>query len=239
MVRALLLSNSTNHGQKLLEHAHEEIARFLSGRRKVVFFPYAMSDHAAYVSRVRDALDGVCEIRGGHDATAADLLSADAFFVGGGNTWRLLASLHEVGLIGLLRRRIKQEGVMYIGSSAGTNVACPTIRTTNDMPIVEPPTFAALNIVPFQINAHYIDGTDTPTHMGESRETRLKEFLEVTRAPVVALREGCWLHVEGAQVAIGGTRGARLFLPDREAQELSTGMSLDALMLDTPGITTV
>ncbi len=233
MVHALLLSNSTNHGQGFLEHARDEIADFLGGNKRVVFFPYALADRDAYVEKVRGALQDVCEVVGSHVASTQDLLSADAYFVGGGNTWRLATWLYREGLFGLIKRRLT-EGASYIGSSAGTNMACLTIRTTNDMPIVQPPSFRALGVVPFQINAHYIDEADTPTHMGETRETRLLEFLEENDVPVLGMREGCWLRVEGHTAVLGGDRGARLYTRQGEPRDLNTGDRLDFLFRDAP-----
>jgi dipeptidase E len=229
MVQALLLSNSTNYGQAFLEHAREEIADFLGSRKTVVFFPHALADHDSYVAKVQEALDGVCEVIGAHDVSATDLVSADAYFVGGGNTWRLSTLLHREGLAGLISRRVA-EGASYIGSSAGTNVACLSIRTTNDMPILQPPSFRALGLIPFQINAHYIDAADTPTHMGETRETRIREFLEENDVPVLAMREGCWLRIESGTALLGGTRGARLFLRHKQPIEYHAGDRLDDLL---------
>ncbi len=229
MIRALLLSNSTNHGQGLLEHAREELADFLGAdRRRVMFFPFALYDQQSYVTRIREALRDVCEVQSATDATLRQVLDADAYFVGGGNSWRLLAHLHREGFVGLLRRQVR-DGVPYVGSSAGTNMACPTLRTTNDMPIVAPLTWEALGIVDFQMNTHYIDVADTQTHMGETRQTRLEEFLEENDVPVLALREGCWLRIETSDKTLGGTRGAVLFRRGHAPQELVPGGQVDIL----------
>ena len=120
----------------------------------------------------------------------------------------------------------------YLGASAGTNVAAPTIKTTNDMPIVQPASFAALDLVPFQINPHYVDPDPSSRHMGETREERLREFLEDNDAVVVALREGAWLRVEGRRATLGGSRGARIFRRGRDPEEVSPGAALDALLTD-------
>jgi len=145
---------------------------------------------------------------------------ADAVFVGGGNTFRLLKTLHELGLVEAIRRRVEQ-GMIYIGASAGSNVACPTIRTTNDMPIVEPPTLTALNLFPWQINPHYIDPDPDSRHMGETREERLLQYLEENEGPVIGLREGSMLCVQDGAVTLKGIRGARVFRKNCAPEELA------------------
>ncbi len=147
---------------------------------------------------------------------------AEAIFVGGGNTFRLLKSLYDHDLLDAIRARVAS-GAPYIGSSAGSVVACPTLKTTNDMPIVEPSSFEALGLVAFQINAHYLDPDPNSTHMGETREVRLREFLEENDLPVVALREGAILRVDDSRVRLGGTTGARLFRRGLPPEELQPG----------------
>ncbi len=147
---------------------------------------------------------------------------AEAIFCGGGNTFRLLKALHEMGTLPLIERRVK-DGIVYAGASAGLNLACPTIRTTNDMPIVQPPSFDALGLVRFQINPHYIDPAPGSTHMGETRETRVREFHEENEAPVAGLREGAILRVEGASIALKGVAGARIFRRGLEPIEFLPG----------------
>ncbi|PCE15182.1 peptidase [Microbacterium sp. SZ1] len=202
----LLLSNSTNHGGGYLAHALEPVLEHLAGRA-LTFVPYALADHDGYTSTVRRALaPHDIEVIGVHHHAdpAAALTGAEAVFVGGGNTFRLLARLQSTGLIDLLRDRVRS-GMPYMGASAGTNIAGRTIRTTNDMPIVQPPSFDALGLVPFQINPHYVDADPTSTHNGETREQRLTEFLEENDAAVLGLREGTWLRVNDDEAHIGGT----------------------------------
>ncbi len=205
-MRLLLLSNSTNHASGYLEHAIDTVTPFLADTR-LTFVPYALADRDAYTAKVAAALDphGV-EVRGlhaAHDPVAA-VAEAEAVFVGGGNTFRLLDTLQRFGLLDVLRRRVL-EGMPYMGASAGTNIAGPTIRTTNDMPIVEPASFGALGLVPFQLNPHYLDADPNSTHRGETREQRLTEFLEENDLPVLGLREGTWLAVDDDGARIGGT----------------------------------
>jgi dipeptidase E len=232
MRRLLLLSNSTNHGRGYLDHAMDAVRAFLGGARRVAFVPFALKDVDGYAgkARARFAREGIEVTPLPESAAAPGLLAAaDAVFVGGGNTFRLLDRLQRAGLVEPLRRRVL-EGLPYVGASAGTNIAAPTIRTTNDMPIVQPARFDALGLVPFQINPHYIDPDPTSRHMGETREERLREYLEENERPVIGLREGAWLRVEGDSARIEGTAGARLFRRGREPEEIAPGSTLDALL---------
>jgi dipeptidase E len=168
-------------------------------------------------------------VHAAREGPTAAIDKADAVFIGGGNTFRLIDALWRLDLIDPIRRRISG-GAPYIGSSAGSNVACPTIKTTNDMPIVQPPTFEALNLAPFNINPHYLDPMPESTHMGETREERIAEFHEENRQPVVGLREGAWLVVERNTVTVDGSTGVRLFRPGRPPTEYPAGSRLDFLM---------
>jgi dipeptidase E len=229
--RLLLISNSTNHGEGYLDHVLQEIDGFLGAVRRLVFVPFALKDREGYGAKVRQRLAAIgVEV----DTLTADeagrrlAAEAEAVFTGGGNTFRLLRTLQESGLLAVLRERALA-GMPYLGSSAGTNTAAPTIRTTNDMPIVEPASFEALGLVPFQINPHYLDPDPGSTHMGETREQRIKEFHEDNSAPVVGLREGAWLRIEGAHATLGGIRGARIFRRGEAPEERGTGETLDDL----------
>ena len=177
----LLLSNSSVYGRGYLEHALAAIEEFLDRRPTLHFAPYALADHDGYTQRVRDALApfGV-EVVGLHTTTdpARSLEDAEVLFVGGGNSFRLVSALQSHGLLEPVRQRVAAGQLSYMGSSAGTNMSCPTVRTTNDMPIVEPPTFQSFGLLPFQINPHYIDPDPSSTHMGETREERINQFLE-------------------------------------------------------------
>jgi dipeptidase E len=162
--------------------------------------------------------------------TASDPVQAvketDAMFIGGGNTFRLLKTLYEFDLLDVIRERV-DAGMPYIGSSAGSNMACPTIRTTNDMPIVQPPSFNALGLVSFQINPHYLDPDPNSKHKGETREERIIQFLEENDTPVVGLREGAILRVENGEITLRGSTGARIFRRGFEPVEILPGAKVD------------
>jgi dipeptidase E len=155
---------------------------------------------------------------------ARDLENAEAIFTSGVNNFRLLTMLYERNLLDPIRDAVRNRGVVYIGSSAGTNITAPTIKTTNDMPIVYPPSFDALGLVPFQINPHYLDAEPNSTHKGETREERLLEYLKANEVPVVGLREGSTLLVEDDQVTLLGEKTARVFRRGAEPEEVSPGV---------------
>jgi dipeptidase E len=233
--RLLLLSNSTNYGEQYLEYPESAIKDFLGALvKRVLFVPFAgvrLSYHD-YAMMVRERfnemgyfLDSVHETG---DA-ASMVKNAEAIAVGGGNTFHLLHTLYETGLLELIQARV-HEGVPYIGWSAGSNVACPTIKTTNDMPIIEPPGFKALNLVPFQINPHYTD--ELPAgHQGETRAQRIEEFTLVNpNVYVVGLREGSILRIEGSSVKLLGQQSARIFIKGTEPSDYAPSESLDFLL---------
>ncbi|MCB9377686.1 MAG: dipeptidase PepE [Holophagales bacterium] len=231
MRELLLLSNSTNHGQGYLDHAEEAILEILGPTRAILFVPFALYDREGYAAKFaeRMAAMGVDAEALSTDQTARrQIESAAAVFVGGGNTFRLLKTLQDLELLAPLRERALS-GMPYLGASAGINLACPTIRTTNDMPIVEPRGFDALGLVSFQINPHYIDPDPASIHMGETREQRLAEFLEENERVVVGLREGGWIRIRGAGGELGGVPGARVFRRGAEALELPPGADLAAV----------
>lgn len=232
----LLLSNSRKHGQGFLEHVLDEVTGFVDPGNRLLFVPYAAKDHEAYTSVVASALAprGV-EVVGVHTGDPLSLAErADVIFVGGGNSFRLLKTLQRTGLVRVIRERVLAGGLRYMGSSAGTNMACPTLRTTNDMPIVQPDSFEAIGLVPFQINPHYLDPDPGSTHMGETREQRLTEFLEENDVPVLGLREGSWLRVSDGSARLGGAKEARLFGRGAEPQELPAGSDVSFLLDSKP-----
>jgi len=225
MTRLLLISSSNVYGYGFLDHAEPEIRRILLGRNSIGFIPFAQHDHEAYTLLVseRFALMNI-EVRQMRDAS--DIGKAEALFIGGGNTFRLLKALHDRALLDPIRQRICDYGVPYIGSSAGTNVACPTIKTTNDMPIVQPPSFAALDLVRYQINPHYYDADPESTHKGETREERIRQFHEENDAPAIGLREGTMLWVEDGATTLLGLHSARLFRRGEEPVEVDPGSAI-------------
>lgn len=164
----------------------------------------------------------------------AGRISADGVFVGGGNSFRLLKRLYETGLVEGIRQVVRR-GDPYMGASAGSNVACPTIKTTNDMPIVEPPTLEGLGLIRFQMNPHYVDRDPDVPHGGETREQRIAEFHEENTAPVIGLREGSWLLVGADGVTLAGVKTARLFLIGEPPVELDPGpIALELLKVPPP-----
>jgi dipeptidase E len=219
--RLLLISTSTVYGTGYLDHAESEIRDHLQGVSRILFVPYALADHAGYAEKARErfgrmgiGLDSIHEI----DPRKA-VEQAQAIFIGGGNTFRLLKALYDHRLIEPICARV-DAGMPYMGASAGSNVAGPTIRTTNDMPIVEPPTLDALNLFPYQINPHYVDPDPSSTHMGETREERLLQYLEENSTPVIGLREGCYLRIKDGQIWLKGLRPARIFTRGKQPFEL-------------------
>ena len=228
MSRLLLVSTSTTYGTGYLDHCEREMLDLLGTARRLLFVPYALHDRDAYAARVRErfARSGL-EVDSVHEAVAplAAVNAAEAIFIGGGNTFRLLDQLYARHLMEALRERALA-GIPYLGTSAGSNVAGLTIKTTNDMPIVDPPSLDALALVPFNLNPHYLDPDPASRHMGESRETRIREFHEENDAAVVGLREGGMIRVEGACITLRGEAGARIFRKGQEPLELKAGASL-------------
>jgi dipeptidase E len=236
MTRELLLvSNSTLHGSGYLDHCIEEFKQVLVDKNHIVFIPYARPggiSHEDYTKIARERLKKIKKtVTGIHEYESAKqgIKEADAVFTGGGNTFVLLHSLYESGIITGIRSRVEQ-GMPYIGTSAGSNVACISIKTTNDMPIKYPPSFDALKLVPFNINPHYLDQKPGSTHMGETRETRIKEFHAFNDEYVVGLREGSMLHIIDDTVTLKGSTGARVFSKKDGVKEYKSGDRLDFLL---------
>ncbi len=230
-----MISNSTNAGEPYLKYPKHEIQKFL-GRDTVeaLFIPYAAVtfSYKDYEMKVNNRFVEIGHrVKSIHhfDDPRQAVEKARAIVVGGGNTWKLVRMLHENGLIPLIRQKVL-DGTPYVGWSAGSNVACPTLRTTNDMPIVDPLTFDTFGLVPFQINPHYLD--DHPAnHGGETREQRIVEF--ITENPdtyVVGLREGTMLRLEGEQLELIGSRPARIFKHGAKTKELDSSDDFSFLL---------
>lgn len=241
MPRLLLVSNSRTSGGNLFDHCANEVRALLPGKEgSVVFIPYALGDLDSYAALIARRLGEMadCTVTSIHRHPHPTRALADAacIFVGGGNTFRLLRALQDLELLDLLRLRVLG-GTPYIGSSAGANLACPDIGTTNDMPIVWPRSLDALGLLPFNINPHYFDPPDGWVHMGETREERILEFLEVNARPVVGLREGAFLVVDGGSITVGGANGARVFRRGRPPADYPPGSSLAFLQPQERAIT--
>jgi dipeptidase E len=212
MKKLLLISSSTVHGYGYLDHAEPYIKKFLGENVKnVLFIPFARPSgisYDAYTQKAAErfkqmgyAMQGVHE----HVNMVEAVLTAEAVFIGGGNSFVLLNSLYEFGLLEPLMQKI-ETGMPYIGSSAGSNIACPTIMTTNDMPIAYPPSFNSLDQTSFQLNPHYLDPEPDSKHKGETRETRIKEYHAYNSLPVIGLREGSMLWIEGEKIMLEGSK---------------------------------
>ena len=214
------------------------LATFLGPVERLLFVPFALAEHDRYVARLVEmdlaagrALQGLHAVPDPRKAVE----QAEGLFVGGGNSFRLLDRMQRLGLLGLVRERVRA-GMPYVGISAGTNLACPTIRTTNDMPIVEPASLDALGLVPFQINPHWFDGpvhvktaTGFEVYGGETRDDRLREFLEENDRRVLAIGEGGVLRVEGTSARIDGAR-ARLFRRGAAPEDLAPPCDVSHLL---------
>ena len=234
-MRLLLISNSTNAGEAYLDYPKNNIRDFLGSKKvKALFIPYAAVtfSYDAYEEKVKTRFNEV-----GHDIVSIHrfsdpvkaIMDAPAIVVGGGNTWMLLRCLREKGLIGPVRKKVLG-GTPYIGWSAGSNVACPTIMTTNDMPVTVPASPRAFGLIPFQINPHYLDANPAG-HAGETREQRIEEFIEVNREVFVAgLREGTMFTIEGRKITLSGPRNARVFRYGSQPVEVPPGGDLSFLL---------
>ncbi len=230
--RILLISNSTVYGRGYLDHVEEEIKNILDGAKTVLFFPFALHDHDRYADQAKRRFAAM-----GHPLESAHATEnpqkaverADAIFIGGGNTFRLLKALQDFSLFEGIRAKVKN-GAPYLGSSAGSNVAGPTIKTTKDMPIVQPRSFDSLGLVPFQISPHYLDPDPNSKHMGETQEERILQFLEENETPVIGMREGSWLVVKNSVVTLQGLSGARIFRRGHAPVEVTPGSEISQLV---------
>lgn len=224
MKRILLASTSTVYGGTYLSYLQDELIDFFAGIDEILFVPYARPSgitHDEYIQIAQQFFNRVGKsIVGLH--TFADpkkaIRQAKAIFTGGGNTFVLVNQLYGLEVMDVLREAV-ENGTLYMGTSAGSNIAGQTMQTTNDMPIVYPPSFKTLGLVPFNINPHYLDPDPQSKHKGETRETRIKEFHVFNDTPVIGLREGSWLRVEDEKVSLKGDLTARIFLKGQEPYE--------------------
>ena len=233
-MNCIIASTSTIHGSKYLEYLKPKLIDFFKQKSKLVFIPFARPSgisHDEYTTKVKQALGDVfTEIKGLHEFKhpIEAIIQAEAIFTGGGNTFLLTKELHEQGLIEPLTTAI-QKGTNYLGTSAGSNICGPNMKTTNDMPIVYPPSFETLGLLNFNINAHYLDPDPNSTHKGETRETRLKEFLTQNKQSVVGLREGAYLETKDQKITLKGNLSARIFEVDKLPYELQPEQTLNYL----------
>lgn len=226
--RLLIISTSKIHGSNYMEYIAAEVEDFLGDIKELLFIPYAQPggiSYDEYTEYPRQALAHLnFRVKGIHEYPSAPeaIANAEAVFIGGGNTFLLLKTLYEQGLMEPLRKAVTK-GIPYMGSSAGSNITGLSIGTTNDMPIVYPPSFEALNFVPFNINPHYLDPNPDSKHQGETRETRINEFHCQNSQKVIGIREGSWLRIENKKIILKGAHTARLFSAGQAAQEIEPG----------------
>jgi dipeptidase E len=230
--RLLLISSSGVHGRGYLDHAMPEILTFLAGIREVLFIPYAKKDRGVYAEKIRERMgrEGI-KVRSVHEFSdpVKAVIDAESVFTGGGNTFLLVTELYRQKLMEPIREKALR-GMPYFGASAGSNIAGLTMKTTNDMPIIYPPSFDTLGLVPFTINPHYTDPLPEGLQAGETRAERLKEFHEWNDNPVVALRQEAMLLMENGSILIKGGQGVKIFRKGEEPEDLVPGEKLDHLL---------
>jgi len=234
MKNIIIASTSTVHGSGTLEYILPELKLFFKDANEILFIPYARPGgitHDEYTAKVNDAFSKIGKsVKGIHEFENPKeaLQDAKGIFTGGGNTFVLVNQLYKNDLIETVKA-VVNNGTPYLGTSAGSNICGLTVNTTNDMPIVYPPSFKTFGFVPFNINPHYLDPDPNSTHMGETRETRIKEFHKFNTQPVVGLREGSWLEVKGDSIILKGELNARVFEYDKAPFEVETGTELNTL----------
>ena len=230
----LLISNSTVFGRGYLDHVADEVSATLGKVREVLFFPFALHDMDFYAGKAGErfkalgySLASIHTVDPGRRRKAVE--AAESLFIGGGNTFRLLNALYRDDLLGTIRAKVA-EGTPFIGSSAGSIVAGPTIKTTKDMPILQPPSFDSLGIFPYQISPHFLDPDPNSKHMGETQEERILQFLEENTTPVIGLREGSFIRQSGGTAVLKGPHTARIFRRDHLPAEVDPGIDLIKLL---------
>lgn len=230
--KIILASTSTVHGGAYLDYLLPVLKNHFSGCKNLLFIPFAKPggiSHDDYTNKVKDAFAEInIQVTGLHEYENKKqaIKNAEAIFTGGGNTFLLVSQLYNYDLIAILKDTI-ESGVPYLGTSAGSNIGGLTMNTTNDMPIVLPKSFNTLGLIPFNLNPHYLDPIQGSTHMGETRETRIKEFHTISNIPVLGLREGSWLEIYGKDVWLKGNLTARLFTPKETPVEIENESNLN------------
>ncbi len=229
MKKMIIASTSTIYGSEYLEYILPELEIFFKDVKEILFIPYARPSGIPYkeytmiaskaFAKISKKVVGVQEFENSKDAVQ----NAKAIFVGGGNTFVLVDTLYKNGLLSEIKEAV-ENGALYFGTSAGSNITGISMKTTNDMPIVYPPDFKTLGLIPFNLNPHYLDPDPKSKHKGETRETRIKEFHMYNDIPVLGLREGSWLEVIGQKIILKGTLPARLFQKGAKSSELNSGI---------------
>ena len=234
MKNCIIASTSTLHGGDYLDYLLPELQIHFKDFKTLLFIPYARPggiSHDAYTEKVRSAFAKVdITVKGIHEFENPTIAieTAEGIFTGGGNTFLLVTALYQFKVMDVLAETLKK-GTPYLGTSAGSNICGLTMQTTNDMPIIYPPSFQTLGLLPFNLNPHYLDPDLQSKHMGETRETRIKEFHQFNTLPVLGLREGSWLDVKGNQITLKGNLSARLFRQNQTPEELESGSDLSLL----------
>ncbi len=227
----ILASTSTLFGGNYLEYLKEEIIQLFEGIDDLIFIPYARPggiSHEEYTAKAAEFFNQInISVQGLHEFPdpAEALNSGKAYFTGGGNTFLLVKTLHEKGLMNILKSNV-EAGKPYLGCSAGSNICGTNIKTTNDMPIVYPPSFDCMGLVPFNLNPHYLDPNPNLKHNGETREMRIKEFLTQNDTKVIGIREGNWIRRIGDRITVEGPHTTRIFEPGKEPYEIESGSLL-------------
>ncbi|MCJ0743396.1 dipeptidase PepE [Pedobacter montanisoli] len=227
----ILASTSTLYGGNYLEYLKDEISSLFKGIDEIIFIPYARPggiSHEEYTAKAATFFATLnIQVKGLHEFTQPEIAlnEAKAYFTGGGNTFLLVKTLHELGLMNVLRDNVLG-GKPYLGCSAGSNIGGLNMKTTNDMPIVYPPSFNCMGLVPFNINPHYLDPQPEIKHNGETRETRILEFLTQNQTKVIGLREGNWIRVKGNTISVEGTELTRVFENGQLPYEITPGTQL-------------
>ncbi|MBB6680724.1 dipeptidase PepE [Aequorivita sp. 609] len=233
MKNLLVVSTSTVYGGEYLDYITDEMAELFKDTEEVIFIPYARPggiSHDSYTEKAAKAFDKIGKkVIGLHtfEDPVAAIKNAKGVFTGGGNTFVLVNALYKFEVMQPLREAIFN-GMPYMGTSAGSNICGVSMQTTNDMPIVYPPSFKTLGVIPFNLNPHYLDPDPTSKHMGETRETRIAEFHTQNTIPVVGLREGSWLRVKGDEIILKGDLDARVFKQEKKPYEISSGTALNS-----------
>lgn len=228
MKNVILASTSSLFGEAYLEYLKSEVEILFQGVSELIFIPYARPggiSHDEYTQKVAGFFEQIgIQVKGLHsfERPAAALKNAEALFTGGGNTFLLVKQLHDQELMDVLKEVVK-DGIPYLGTSAGSNIGGVNMQNTNDMPIVYPPSFNTMGLIPFNLNAHYLDPDPNSKHNGETRETRIKEFHVFNQVPVLGLREGSWIRVKGEHITTEGQFSSRVFLPGLAPYEIQPG----------------